>query len=300
MVLKDGAYKNVLDNLFDGLYLTDNRRIITYWNKAAEKITGYTAGEVVGKSCGDNILNHIDRNGNNLCKGPCPLAVTLKDGKPHECEIYLHHKDGHRLPVSVRVTPLTDETGAIIGAAELFTDISSRAVNEEKIKELEKLALLDNLTQLANRTYLERELNNRFEEKKRHDIPFGILFLDIDHFKRVNDTFGHDAGDEVLKLIANTLKSNARPFDFYGRWGGEEFIGIISNISKKRLSSLGDRLRILVENAFLNYKDQTIKATISIGATLCLKNDTIDSLVRRADTLLYKSKTGGRNRLTLG
>jgi diguanylate cyclase (GGDEF)-like protein len=230
----------------------------------------------------------------------CPLAASITDGKPREAEIYMHHKDGHRIPVSVRISPLTDREGAIIGGIELFTDISNQAANTLRVKELEKLALLDNLTQLANRNYVEREIQNRFEEKKRFNVPFGILFIDIDHFKKFNDRYGHDVGDDVLKVVAKTFIANARSFDLFGRWGGEEFLGIIRNINSKDLELLGNKLRSLIENSYILRENEKLRVTISIGATPVNENDTIDSLIKRADILLYKSKTEGRNRLTLG
>ena len=300
MNLENANCEKIIENLHDGLYLVDHDRVITYWNKAAEQISGFTANDVVGKSCSDNILTHVDSNGNNLCTGMCPLAATIDDGKPRKTEIYMHHKDGHRIPVSVRVTTLTDRDSNIIGGIELFTDISNQAANELRVKELEKLALLDNLTQLANRNYIEREIQSRFEEKKRFNMPFGILFIDIDHFKKFNDTYGHDVGDDVLKFIANTFIANARPFDIYGRWGGEEFIGVIRNINEKDLELMGDRLRLLIEHSYIIRENKKLYVTISIGGTLVNENDTIDSLIKRADTLLYKSKTAGRNRLTIG
>ena len=300
MNLEKDSYQRIIENLNDGLYIVNRDRVITYWNKAAEKISGFIADEVVGTSCSDNILTHVDSEGNNLCKGMCPLAATIKDGKPHETEIYMHHKDGHRIPVSVRVSPLTDRSGNIIGGIELFTDISNYAANEIRVQELTKLALLDNLTQLANRNYIDKEIQSRFEEKKRFNMPFGILFMDIDHFKKFNDSYGHDVGDAVLKFIANTFISNNRPFDLFGRWGGEEFIGIIRNINEKDLTFLGNRLRTLIENSYIIHKDKKLYVTISIGATLVQENDTIDSLIKRADTLLYESKAAGRNCLTTG
>jgi diguanylate cyclase (GGDEF)-like protein/PAS domain S-box-containing protein len=300
MGLEKGSYERIIENLYDGLYFVDRNRIITYWNKAAEQISGFTANEVVGKPCSDNILTHVDVEGNNLCTGMCPLAATIADGKPREVEVYMHHKDGHRIPVSVRISTLTDAQGKVIGGIELFTDISNQAANELRVKELEKLALLDNLTQLANRNYIEKEIQSRFEEKKRLNVPFGIFFIDIDHFKKFNDTYGHDVGDDVLKFVANTFVSNARPFDLYGRWGGEEFIGIIRNINFQDLELFGNRLRLLIENSYLIHENKKLYVTISIGATLVNKNDTIDSLIKRADTLLYESKTSGRNYLTIG
>jgi diguanylate cyclase (GGDEF)-like protein/PAS domain S-box-containing protein len=300
MGLEKDAYEKIIENLYDGLYFVDRDRIITYWNKGAERISGFTADEVVGKSCADNILTHVDSQGNNLCTGMCPLAATIADGKPREAEIYMHHKDGHRIPVSVRVSTLTDKDGIIIGGVELFTDISNQEAIKLRVNELEKLTLLDNLTQLANRNYLEREIQSRFEEKKRLNVPFGILFIDIDHFKKINDRYGHDVGDEVLKFVANTLVANSRPFDLYGRWGGEEFIGIIRNINAKKLELLGNRVRTLVEHSYIIHENEKLYVTISLGATLVNKHDTIDSLIKRADTLMYKSKAAGRNCLTIG
>ncbi len=300
MGIEQDFYSRIVDNLHDGLYFVDKDRVITYWNKAAERISGFTAEEVIGRSCSDNIFTHVDKDGNCLCLGKCPLAATICDGAPREAEVYMHHKDGHRIPVSVRVSTLTDEDNNIIGGVELFTDISNLTANELRVKELEEMALLDNLTQLANRNYIERDLHSRFEERQRYKIPFGILFMDIDHFKRFNDTYGHDVGDEVLKYVANTFVANARPFDLYGRWGGEEFIGIIRNIDGADLENLGDRTRRLIETSYIMHAGESLNVTISVGAALCRDDDSLESLIKRADRLLYKSKASGRNCLSFG
>jgi len=300
MLIDNDSYRGIVDNLYDGLYLVDNNRVIQYWNKAAERISGFTAAEVVGKSCSDNILTHVDRDGNNLCKRMCPLAMSIADGKAREAEVFMHHKDGYRMPVSVRVKTLTDSNGNVIGGVELFTSRSSSRSIERRIKDLEEKAFYDNLTRLANRNLIERELQIRFEERKRLGISFGTLFMDIDHFKRFNDTYGHDVGDRVLKYVADTLTRNARPSDLFGRWGGEEFIGILKNVTYENLEMLGNRLRILIENSYITLDNEQLNVSISIGATLFRNDDSIDTLLKRADTLLYKSKGAGRNCLTIG
>lgn len=294
------SFSDIIANLYDGLYFVDTERIITYWNKAAEQMSGFSAVEVMGRSCADNILTHVDSEGRSLCHGLCPLAKSIKDGQPRETEVYMHHKDGHRIPVSVRTSVLKDDLGNIIGGVELFTDISYQRASELRIKELEKMAMLDKLTQLANRHFIEKELESRFQEHKRYQVPFGILFMDIDHFKKFNDTYGHDVGDQVLKFVAQTFVKSSRPFDLHGRWGGEEFIGIIRNITESDLLNLGNKLRILVEKSYLPHDKGKLQVTISCGATMVSDDDTIDSLMKRADTLLYESKKAGRNRLTLG
>ncbi len=300
MQIDNLSYRRIIENLYDGLYFVDRDRRITYWNKAAETISGYRAAEVLGKHCSDNILTHVDDHGNCLCLDNCPLAFTMEDGQPREATVYMHHRDGHRIPVSVRTSPLSDENGAIIGGVELFTDVSTQGANELRVRELEKLALLDGLTQLANRVYLEREIQACIEEYRRHRLPFGVIFIDIDHFKKFNDTYGHDVGDEVLRFVANTLITNSRPFDLFGRWGGEEFIGLIRNCPTAELEVVGNRLRLLVEKAYIMHRDEELRVTISAGATSYQAHESLDNLLKRADKLMYDSKRAGRNRLTLG
>jgi diguanylate cyclase (GGDEF)-like protein/PAS domain S-box-containing protein len=289
----------IVDNLHDGLYVVNREREIQYWNKAAERISGFSAQEVTGHSCFENILTHVDADGNSLCLTGCPLEKTMKDEKSREVTVFMHHKDGHRIPVSVRTSPLHDQDGKIIGGIELFSDISQQQANELRIQELEKMAMLDNLTQLANRNYLEKEIQSRFEEFQRFEIPFGLLFMDIDHFKSINDTYGHDMGDRILKFVADTLTHNARPFDLFGRWGGEEFIGVLRNITNQNLERVGNRIRLLVENSYIAHENEKLHVTISIGATLVRKNDNSKGILKRADQLLYRSKESGRNCLTI-
>ncbi len=296
----DIDYKALIDNIFDGLYLVDKNRSISYWNHVAETITGYRAEEVVGRRCRDNILVHVDEDGQSLCLGRCPLQATIQDGVFRDAEVYLQHKDGHRVPVWIRAAPLHDTAGNIIGGAELFTDLSANNAITTKVNELEKLSFLDSTTQMANRRYLEMELHNRISEKNRYGATFGIVFMDIDFFKRVNDNYGHALGDRVLKAVARTFMNTARPSDLMGRWGGEEFVGILKRVDDDGLRSAAERVRSLVEKSHIRENGLTLKVTVSIGGTLADPTDTADSIIKRADTLLYRSKENGRNRCTIG
>jgi diguanylate cyclase (GGDEF)-like protein/PAS domain S-box-containing protein len=294
-------YQNLLANIRDGVYFTDLDRRITYWSKGAERISGYSASEVVGGKCRDDILIHVDKRGERICDTRCPLEATMKDQKPREAFLFLHHKQGHRVPINVRVMPLTDEQGQVIGGAEFFTEIYLEDSLQQRIKELEQLALLDALTQLPNRTHIEQELVSRFHELNRLKIQFGLLFMDIDHFKQFNDTYGHDLGDEVLRSAARTLRSSTRPYDLVGRWGGEEFVCVIRNVkSVFELLEIANRTRMLVSQSTVRAEDQLLSITVSLGATLALPSDDIETLVKRADNLMYRSKTNGRNQVTVG
>lgn len=290
--------RRILDNLHDGVYVVSPDMRIQYWNAGAERITGYTAEEVLGSRCSDDILRHVDDGGTNLCMGICPLKHSIGDQQLREAELFLHHKDGHRVPIQVRTSVLTDDSGKVLQGIELFSDMTGKDANLLRIKELERLMMLDPLTQLANRNFIEKELTSRIDEFSRYEMPFGILFFDIDHFKAVNDTYGHLAGDEVLMMVSANMIANARPFDLFGRWGGEEFIGIIRNINEVQLQAMAERLRMLTEQSYLFFEDQRISVTISIGATMMNTEDTSESLVSRADELMYKSKSSGRNRVS--
>jgi len=294
-----GLYRDILENMHDGIYFVDRKRRITFWNRGAERITGYSAEEVVGSFCSNNILMHVDALGRQLCKGSCPLIAAMADGSPHETEVYLHHKLGHRLPVWVRTSPLRDADGNFIGAVEMFSDISSRQSLQEQVEELKKLALLDPLTGLPNRRHLEGYLHSRLEELHRSGVGFGFLFMDIDHFKQFNDQYGHDIGDQLLTIVANTLSFSIRRFDMVCRWGGEEFAGVFPHADLETLHGIAERLRVLVAHSQAHTGSGVLTVTLSIGGSVAQPEDSAASLLQRADRLMYASKINGRNRVTI-
>ena len=298
MIIDNDFSKTILENLYDGVYFVDCDRKILYWNKGAENITGYTSSEVIGKRCSDNIT-HVDDSGVQLCMTTCPLAKTVADSVPREMNLYIRHKKGHRVPVLTRTTPLRDSLGLVIGAVEIFNDNSPKLVITQRIKELEKMALLDPLTELANRRYLELNMQTKLDEMRRYGRLLGILFMDIDHFKKTNDIHGHDIGDKVLIMVSNTFIKNVRASDIVGRWGGEEFLAIIPNINEEQLYFTANKLRVLVEQSGFSLDSGIVQVTVSIGATLAQPKDTTKTLLERADKLLYYSKATGRNRVTI-
>ena len=298
MIIDNDFSKTILENLFDGVYFVDCDRKILYWNKGAENITGYTSSEVIGKRCSDNI-NHVDDYGIQLCMTTCPLAKTVADSMPREINLYIRHKKGHRVPVLVRTTTLQDSQGKVVGAVEIFSDNTPKLAITQRIKELEKMALLDPLTELANRRYIELNMQTKLDEMRRYGRPFGILFMDIDHFKKVNDLHGHDIGDKVLIMVSNTFMKNVRASDIVGRWGGEEFLSIMPNINEDQLYFFANKLRVLVEQSGFSLDSGIVQVTVSIGATLAQPKDTTETLLERADKLLYYSKATGRNRVSI-
>lgn len=297
---RDDFYLDLLDNLSEGVYFVDMERRITYWNKGAENITGRLAVDVTGLKCADNILAHVDTKGNPLCTSGCPLAATMLDGIPRHISAYMLHKKGARVPVIISVNPMRDEGAHIIGCVESFRDNSSEIALEQRLHDLEKMALVDVLTSIGNRRYADMILEERFSGLRRYDWPFGVIMCDIDNFKAVNDRYGHNIGDDVLKMVASTLVSSIRTSDTVFRWGGEEFLAVMANIDSNQLNDTAERICHLVAASKLIFGDDFLGVTVSSGATLAGKSDNAQMLVQRADTLLYKSKSGGKNRCSVG
>lgn len=289
-------FRSIMEDLYEGVYCVDSHRKIIFWNKGAERITGYSSAEVLGSSCSDNILVHVDGEGRNICSSGCPLMATIKLGTRHaQDNIFLHHKNGHRVPVSVSVSSIRDPQGRLTGAIEIFRENFAPAYDGQYIEDLKKAALIDPLTEIPNRRSIESKLRAAIEEKRRFNISLGVLFIDIDHFKKVNDTYGHEAGDRVLKMVSRTLNSIMRVYNLIGRWGGEEFIGIITHVDSEGLRILAKKLSVLVGSSFLDYNGRKISVTVTIGGTISRDNESMKTILQRADSFLYKGKESGRN-----
>jgi diguanylate cyclase (GGDEF)-like protein/PAS domain S-box-containing protein len=292
-------YRAILDSLSEAVYFVDRSRRITYWNRAAEELTGYSANRIVGTSCPDGLLCHVDDAGTHLCQSGCPLTATMNDGASRHVEVYLKHAEGHRVPVRVRTQPVRADDGEIIGAVESFSDSRPRLSELERLRQLERDAFVDPLTGIGNRRYTEKVIGGRLEEQRRYGWPFGVLFIDLDSFKEINDRRGHVVGDRVLTMAAATLINTLRPFDFAGRWGGEELVAVLANADREVLGAVGERYRTLVASGRVLDNAEHVAVTVSIGAAVARCGDTMETLIERADQLMYASKRSGRNRVTL-
>jgi len=280
-VRSDILQDTVLNNLCEGVYIVDRERRIMFWNQAAERLSGFSADQVMGRRCADGILKHCNSQGKCLCGNGCPLQAVMRDGEVHQAHVFMHHAEGHRVPVHVRGAPLLDQENRIIGAVEIFSDDTERISAIDRIKQLERDSVIDELTGLPNRRHFKRMIDACFSSYERYGHPFGLLILDIDHFKKFNDSYGHLMGDQVLKLVSKTLSHNCRPEDTPFRWGGEEFLLLAENVDHDGLVLLAERLRSL------------------IGSALVIPGDDAAHMLDRADALLYESKENGRNRVTI-
>jgi diguanylate cyclase (GGDEF)-like protein/PAS domain S-box-containing protein len=278
--------KGVLNSLPDGIGYVDKNMNVLYWNKTAEKLTGIRRMQILGRKI------------KIFSKDSCPVTKTFAEGSKNTAEMNVNRR-GEKIQLMFKTSPFFSNEGDVVGTTISISDNTQQLQLAKKIKELEEIASMDYLTKLNNRRVIENEIQKRLDELNRYGKKFGILFFDIDHFKKINDTYGHDVGDAILKMIAKKLSINLRPFDFLGRWGGEEFIAVITNVTRNQLFMIASRIRKNVENSPLFTGEAVIRATLSIGAAISDTNDTIDTLIKRADEMLYKSKEMGRNRVSI-
>lgn len=293
--MKAEVFYQLAEKLPYGLYIVSPDRTILFWNDEAERITGYTREEMVGRKCATTNLHHLDEKGTPLCQTYCPLLQCMDEGKAKTKKLIFTHKNGFRVVISAHFIPLTDDQGRITMVAEVFEELSLLDRDTSLVQNLYSLAYHDPLTHLPNRGLLEATLRMRFSEFHRLRQSFAVLFADIDYFHKFNEQYGHLAGDSMLKVIAESMKQSSRKTDTIGRWGGEEFLGIFLIKDKKDTMVIANRLQKTVNQAFIPYDSEKLHITMSIGITAVQEKDTIVSIISRADHYMYRAKNMGRN-----
>jgi diguanylate cyclase (GGDEF)-like protein/PAS domain S-box-containing protein len=293
----DSFERKLLDCLYDGVYFVDPDHRITYWNQGAERLTGYTAKEALGRHCLDGFLMHVDDGDSQPCLIGGPLSLTVSDGQHREAQVFLRHKQGHRVPVCVRISPVKDERGSIKGAVSIFSDGTAIRSLEKRACELEALAYSDALTGVANRRYIDLKVQQAIQEVDLFNRAYGLILIDIDHFKTINDTCGHAGGDAVLRAICEGLARCLRPTDVLGRWGGDEFVILARDVTADSLEQLARRCRELIARASIAVGGDRVSMTVSTGSVLLEKDESSEGAFSRADQLLYVNKHVRRTRM---
>jgi diguanylate cyclase (GGDEF)-like protein/PAS domain S-box-containing protein len=293
--LQDGElHKRLLDQLDTGIYMVDRDRRILYWNGGAERIAGYLSHEVTGQLCHGDLLMHCDEAGTVLCGTRCPLQGVMSDAKPRECSVFLRHRQGHRVPVHLRSSPIYDAEGAIIGAVETFEETSAQA--RHALWRLGSFGCLDELTTAANHRYGEMRVRQALEGLSEFRIPFGWLRIGLDQTEEFERRYGYGIIDAALKMIAATLDRNLGSMDVLTRWTKAQFRVEVHYSSRVELADLAEKLVVLVRASALEWWGDRLRPTISIGAATAEHGDTLDSLEERVAEVFEGCRAGGGNR----
>ncbi|MGA9798978.1 MAG: diguanylate cyclase [Terriglobales bacterium] len=280
-------YRNVLGSLQNGVCLMDRTRKIFFWNDGAERVTGYLRHEVLGHSCSDTILQGCDESGCSLCSGVCPVRKALLDGRRRESSIYFHHKEGHRIPVHVWSVPIRDENESVVGVAESFEGRSF--VDQRRSHDsLAAYGCLDETIGIPNRGFTEFHLRENLAKFAEYKVPFAVVLIRVNDIDSLKHTHGREALDTILGLVARTLRNSFRPVDFLGRWEEDQFLTIALNCASTGLTKVIERVRRVLHHEGVQWWGDKLLVTTTLGSTAVEPEDTIESLLQRAERSLQQ------------
>lgn len=301
----------VVEMVAVGIFAMDRRMNIILWNRFMEIHSQLRANEVLGK----NLFDCFPELSRKWLEKKLRTIMVLKSQsftswkeRPYLLKfpnVHSMSNDAEFMYQACSFWPLKDKSNLVRGVCISIHDVTETAVTQrllEKATEqaltLEETSQRDSLTGLYNRYFFDEQISQEIARARRYQWNMGLIMLDIDHFKKVNDTYGHPGGDEVLRVVAFTLLKQLRSSDILCRYGGEEFAMILPQVNEEKGRYVADRLRTSIEEANIDFEGQNIKVTISMGFSLLRDDMTPGQLIGEADSALYMSKNSGRNCVT--
>jgi len=286
--------QKLLDSMNDAVIFVDHTLRILLWNRAAERLTGIPAASIEDKQWSPTLVNLRDDRHKLITDDDCPVIEAIRDGVQTMRRLSITGRNGERIDVDAQLVPVHGKNATAYGAALLMHDASSTITLEQRVQSLHEKATRDPLTQAANRAEFDRILQVCVQTHLERNIPCALIICDIDFFKKVNDTYGHQAGDEVLTVFSSILRRHCRPGDLVARYGGEEFVIICADCDNASATRKAEELRQLTAETQIPALSGK-NVTASFGVTELQNGDTPETMLRRADRALYQAKENGRN-----
>jgi diguanylate cyclase (GGDEF)-like protein/PAS domain S-box-containing protein len=285
-----------MENMYDAVVFIDAGGRICLWNRGAERLTGIAAATVRQRAWSPEILDLSDEKGRSIAPADCPVHVAIHSGVQSLRRLRIYGRNGRSVSVDCHAIPVIAEDGAMQGAILVLHDASSEISLEHRCQKLADKATRDPLTQVANRAEFDRVHAMFIEAHQQQKVPCSLLMCDLDHFKQVNDTYGHQAGDDAIRSLAAILKGACRAGDLVARYGGEEFVMLLAGCDNAAATRRAEQIRkALCQMPQPKLNSRTISA--SFGVTEIQPGDTPETMLRRADRALLMAKAGGRNRV---
>ncbi len=288
-------HDQLLSGLEDAVVYIDRNGIVRRWNHGAEQLTSIAASAVLMNDWSASLFGLSGRNG-MITDSECPVRQSLTAGSVSTGRFIVQRNDGRSIPVMVTATPVRSNRPGLSGVVLIVRDTSQQKVLEERVESLHHQVNHDGLTKVANRAAFDRELELLVSRNQSSGESFSLIICDIDHFKRVNDLYGHPAGDEALVTFASVLSANSRDGDMVSRYGGEEFVLLAPNCDIATATRRAEKIRQAVEVTPLKSIGNN-PVTASFGVTEVQPGDTAESVLARADRALLQAKDGGRNQV---
>lgn len=288
--------KKLIDNMHDGVLFVDSQCKILLWNTGAERLTGVSGTAACGRILLPNLLDMCNSREQRITNEECPIAHAVTTGVQWLGRVSVMGRQGRRVSVDLHAIPVRSVEGTVHGATVLLHDVSSEASLEEKCQALHAQVAKDPMTQVANRAEFDRMLINFVAAHQESSLPCSLIMCDIDHFKSINDTHGHQAGDAAIITFASLLKTMCRSGDLVARYGGEEFAVLCADCTNAAVARKAESIR----KALSEIKHPclgNVSITASFGVTELQAGDTPETMLRRADRALLQAKDQGRNQV---
>ncbi|MEM9354385.1 MAG: diguanylate cyclase [Planctomycetota bacterium] len=286
----------LVDSLRDGVVFVDNESRITMWSVGAERLTGIPRDAAVGKAFLPELLGMKNELRRPITESACPLRRSIESGSRLSQKVIIRERPGNDTEIQLTVTPVPGKDGAPLGATLLLEDLQQLASLEQQCDQLNTEVTQDPMTKVANRGEFDRMLALFIESHQQSRLPCSLIMTDIDRFKSINDTFGHQAGDEAIITLAKLLKANCRSGDLVARYGGEEFAVLCADCGTADAARRAEDMRVRlseIEHDCLGGK----QITASFGVTEVQPGDTPETMLRRSDRALLMAKEQGRNQV---
>jgi diguanylate cyclase (GGDEF)-like protein len=294
---RNAVLRELLDPAAVGCYILSPEHKVLYWNPEAEKLLGISAKQMLGKDCFDAHLGCSFTSGIGVPDHRCPAVVALATGKAQSMQMFMRRSDGRDILIRNTLVPLQNADGETDELVALFTPMTDETYDEGMIRDIYEVATRDAVTCLPGRKYIETCLEEELENYQRTGHAFAVLFADADDFHSINNLYGHEVGDEVLRAFGIALRKYGRRTDRFGRWGGDEFVGIMKLKDKSDIKSAAKRFSKIAERIAVQAGDQTVTFHISAGITVVRDGDNPRSIVDRADQYMYLAKSFFKNQV---
>lgn len=289
-------HRRLLDSLADAAIYLDASGQILHWNRAAERLSGRRAASLTHRSWSCDLMGLVDAEGQPLDESSCPLHIVSTTHAQVNLRLQVVRQDGKKFTVHFTAMPVFSNRREFTGAIVLIRDASAQANLEERLQTLNAIATRDTLTGVANRAALNQQLPKFVEDNLASGRRGSLVMCDIDFFKRINDNFGHQAGDDALVTFASVLREISREDDLVARFGGEEFVVLCDDCDNPSATIRAEEMRFAVANTPIPSLGG-LTLTASFGVTEVQEGDSWETLLSRADRALLMAKENGRNRV---
>jgi PAS domain S-box-containing protein/diguanylate cyclase (GGDEF)-like protein len=284
---EDGEiYRNMLENVPIALCVVDLQKRIVFWSSGAERLTSHLRHEVLGHSCVAEPLLHCDQPGCEFCDEHCPVACAMKTSQAVDSTGFIHHKNGHEIPVRIRAVPVYNRHRSIIGALSTFEELQAGISRERGEGNSSRADYEDHVTGVASRAMMQAHMQAELASLSQGSCSHWVFLVQVQGLAHFRASLGTEAASSLLRLMVRTVESCLWSSDLVGRWGDDQFLLLVDGHREEGIESLKSRIRKMLAAEGIEWWGERRSLPVLIVATAAATGDTVESVVQRLHKLL--------------